>query len=157
MWRWTCQHKCSAVRYSVLCDHPEGEVVLTKASNLHNVVQTIPTLASCSFDEIVGASHDDQIQWPQLYVNKDCAITQRIVKHAEACGSKALFIIVDAPQLGRCERICVLNFRTLGLTLRLRLNPVNLQLIAYKVPHAQFHLSSTLLRHGMISLGSNKS
>ena len=33
--------------------HPEGEVVLTRGAKKHNVVQMIPTLASCSFDEIV--------------------------------------------------------------------------------------------------------
>ena len=35
--------------------HPEGEVILTRGAKKHNVVQMIPTLASCSFDEIVDA------------------------------------------------------------------------------------------------------
>ncbi|KAK8118924.1 cytochrome b2 [Apiospora kogelbergensis] len=84
--------------------HPEGEVVLTRAARKHNVVQMIPTLASCSFDEIMDAAEGDQVQWMQLYVNSDRAITERIVKHAEKRGCKGLFITVDAPQLGRREK-----------------------------------------------------
>lgn len=84
--------------------HPEGEVCLTKGANKHNVIQMIPTLASCSFDEIVDASSGDQTQWLQLYVNKDRSITKRIVQHAEKRGCKGLFITVDAPQLGRREK-----------------------------------------------------
>ncbi|RYP91229.1 hypothetical protein DL770_002621 [Monosporascus sp. CRB-9-2] len=84
--------------------HPEGEVVLTRAAKKHNVIQMIPTLASCSFDEIMDAAEGDQVQWLQLYVNQDRAITERIVKHAEKRGCKGLFITVDAPQLGRREK-----------------------------------------------------
>lgn len=84
--------------------NPEGEVVLTRGAHKHNVIQMIPTLASCSFDEIVDAKQGDQVQWLQLYVNKDREITKKIVQHAEARGVKGLFITVDAPQLGRREK-----------------------------------------------------
>ena len=70
--------------------HPEGEVVLTKAAKQHQVVQMIPTLASCSFDEIVDARQGDQVQWLQLYVNKDREITRRIVQHAEKRGATVI-------------------------------------------------------------------
>ena len=73
----------------------EGEVILTRGAKKHNVIQMIPTLASCSFDEIVDAKQGDQAQWLQLYVNKDRAITERIIKHAEKRGCKGLFITVD--------------------------------------------------------------
>lgn len=79
--------------------NPEGEVILTRGAKKHNVIQMIPTLASCSFDEIVDAKQGDQAQWLQLYVNKDRAITERIIKHAEKRGCKGLFITVDAPQV----------------------------------------------------------
>ena len=84
--------------------NPEGEVILTRGAKKHNVIQMIPTLASCSFDEIVDAKVDGQVQWLQLYVNKDRSITERIIKHAEKRGCKGLFITVDAPQLGRREK-----------------------------------------------------
>jgi L-lactate dehydrogenase (cytochrome) len=48
--------------------NPEGEVCLTKGARKHNVIQMIPTLASCSFDEIVDAAEPGQVQWLQLYV-----------------------------------------------------------------------------------------
>ena len=38
------------------------------------------------------------------YVNRDREITRKYVQHAEARGVKALFITVDAPQLGRREK-----------------------------------------------------
>ena len=40
----------------------------------------------------------------QLYVNTDRAITARLVHQAERGGCRALFLTVDAPQLGRREK-----------------------------------------------------
>jgi len=94
--------------------HPEGEVILTRASAKHQVIQMIPTLASCSFDEIVDARQPDQTQWLQLYVNRDRAITRRIVQHAEARGCQGLFVTVDAPQLGRREKDMRVKFADVG-------------------------------------------
>lgn len=94
--------------------NPEGEVVLTRAAHDHGAIQMIPTLASCSFDEIVDARKGEQVQWLQLYVNKDRNITKRIVQHAEARGCKGLFITVDAPQLGRREKDMRSKFSDVG-------------------------------------------
>ncbi|KAF1921056.1 FMN-dependent dehydrogenase-domain-containing protein [Ampelomyces quisqualis] len=94
--------------------NPEGEVVLTRGARKHNVIQMIPTLASCSFDEIVDEAEDGQCQWLQLYVNKDRDITKRIVQHAEKRGCKGLFITVDAPQLGRREKDMRSKFSDVG-------------------------------------------
>lgn len=84
--------------------HPDGEKVLTRAAGRQDVVQMIPTLASCSFDEIVDEANEKQTQWLQLYVNSDREITKALVRHAEKRGIKGLFITVDAPQLGRREK-----------------------------------------------------
>ncbi|CAI6340582.1 unnamed protein product [Periconia digitata] len=94
--------------------NPEGEVILTRGAKKHNVVQMIPTLASCSFDEIVDAAEDGQVQWLQLYVNKDREVTKKIVQHAEKRGCKGLFITVDAPQLGRREKDMRSKFSDVG-------------------------------------------
>ena len=94
--------------------NPEGEVILTRGAKKHNVIQMIPTLASCSFDEIVDAKRGEQAQWLQLYVNKDRAITERIIKHAEKRGCSGLFITVDAPQLGRREKDMRSKFSDVG-------------------------------------------
>ena len=39
------------------------------------------------------------------YVNADRSRTRKIVAHAAERGVKALFITVDAPQLGRREKV----------------------------------------------------
>lgn len=52
----------------------------------------------------MDAAAPGQVQFLQLYVNKDRDITKRIVQHAEKRGIKGLFITVDAPQLGRREK-----------------------------------------------------
>lgn len=82
--------------------HPEGEVVFTRAAASEGIIQMCPTLASCSLDDMVAARQEGQTQWFQLYVNKDRKITEKLVRNAEAKGLKALFITVDAPQLGKC-------------------------------------------------------
>jgi L-lactate dehydrogenase (cytochrome) len=81
--------------------HPDGEVCLTKAAQKRDVIQMIPTLASCSFDEIVNAAVPGQAQWLQLYVNTDRKVSEKFVRHAESRGMKGLFITADAPQLGK--------------------------------------------------------
>ncbi|KAJ3053544.1 hypothetical protein HK097_003973, partial [Rhizophlyctis rosea] len=84
--------------------HPEGEVVLTRAAASRNIIQMMPTLASCSLAEMTAARAPGQTQWFQLYVNSDRRVTGTLVKRAETLGAKALFITVDAPQLGRREK-----------------------------------------------------
>ncbi|WVQ79977.1 hypothetical protein IAT38_002078 [Cryptococcus sp. DSM 104549] len=84
--------------------HPEGELCLTRAAAKHDVIQMIPTLASCGFDEMVDAAAPGQVQFLQLYVNSDRERTKKIIRHAAERGVKALFITVDAPQLGRREK-----------------------------------------------------
>ncbi|KAM6502562.1 FMN-dependent dehydrogenase domain containing protein [Amanita muscaria] len=90
--------------------HPDGELNLTRAAAKHGVIQMIPTLSSCSFDELVDAAQPGQVQFLQLYVQRDRKITQQLVQHAEKRGIKGLFITVDAPQLGRREKDMRMKF-----------------------------------------------
>ncbi|KAI8800849.1 FMN-dependent dehydrogenase-domain-containing protein [Cladochytrium replicatum] len=91
--------------------HPEGEAVLTRAAGTRGIIQMIPTLASCSLEELTDARvKPDQIQFFQLYVNPDRKRTEELVRTAEKRGCKALFITVDAPQLGRRERDMRMKF-----------------------------------------------
>ncbi|PWN49012.1 putative CYB2-L-lactate dehydrogenase [Violaceomyces palustris] len=95
--------------------HPDGEKNLTIAAGKEGVIQMIPTLASCSFEEIVGARvREDQVQFFQLYVNANRSITEKLVKKAEAAGVKGLFVTVDAPQLGRREKDMRMKFDDVG-------------------------------------------
>eukprot|EP01126_Amoeba_proteus_P061149 TRINITY_DN8171_c0_g1_i3.p1 TRINITY_DN8171_c0_g1~~TRINITY_DN8171_c0_g1_i3.p1 ORF type:complete len:507 (-),score=109.57 TRINITY_DN8171_c0_g1_i3:110-1630(-) len=84
--------------------HPDGEVAFTRAAYNQGIIQMIPTLASCSLEEITSARQPGQTQFFQLYVNSNREVTKRIVQKAELLGCKALCITVDAPQLGRRER-----------------------------------------------------
>lgn len=86
--------------------HPEGEVVLTRAAATHDIIQMVPTLASCSLDEITAARRKspEQIQFFQLYVNSNRKVTEQLVRKAEQRGCKALFITVDAPTLAKREK-----------------------------------------------------
>merc|ERR1719359_682882 len=84
--------------------HEDGEMCLARGAHLAGVPQLGPTLASCTMDEIHAARAPGQTQWWQLYVNKDRELTKSVVQKAENLGFEALFITVDAPQLGRRER-----------------------------------------------------
>jgi isopentenyl diphosphate isomerase/L-lactate dehydrogenase-like FMN-dependent dehydrogenase len=84
--------------------HPDGECVLTRAAHTAGVIQMCPTLASCTLDEMLEASHASQTLFFQLYVNHDRAVTSRLIQKAKAGGVKAVAITVDAPQLGRREK-----------------------------------------------------
>ncbi|KAI8586197.1 cytochrome b2 [Geranomyces variabilis] len=84
--------------------HPEGEVSLTRAAGAEGIIHMLPTLSSCSLDEMTGARVEGQTQFFQLYVNRDRDVTRRIIKQAEERGCKALFITVDAPTLGHREK-----------------------------------------------------
>merc|ERR1719359_2468945 len=84
--------------------HEDGEMCLARGAHLAGIPQLGPTLASCTMDEIHAARAPGQTQWWQLYVNKDRELTKTVVQKAESLGFEALFITVDAPQLGRRER-----------------------------------------------------
>ncbi|EJD07962.1 glyoxylate dehydrogenase [Fomitiporia mediterranea MF3/22] len=84
--------------------HPDGELCLTRAAGKNGIIQMISTFASFTFDEIVDATAPDQVLFSQLYVNQNRELTKKYVENAEKRGIKALFITVDAPQLGRREK-----------------------------------------------------
>ena len=64
----------------------------------------IPTLSSCSADEMLEAKAPGQTQWGQLYVNSERERNAEYVKKLKAGGVRALFLTVDAPSLGRREK-----------------------------------------------------
>jgi len=93
--------------------HPDGELCLTRAAHSREIPQMVPTLASCSLDQITEERirlGNTATQFFQLYVNKDRKITEGIIKQAERRGCKGLFVTVDAPQLGRREKDMRMKF-----------------------------------------------
>ncbi len=50
--------------------HPEGETAWNRACGAEGVIFMIPTLSSCSLDEITGTAGPKQPMFFQLYVNQ---------------------------------------------------------------------------------------
>lgn len=67
---------------------------------------TSPCSSSCkpTFSFVSGTPPDVALR-NSRYVNRDREVTKRLVQHAEERGCKGLFITVDAPQLGRREKV----------------------------------------------------
>ncbi|MBT8345035.1 MAG: alpha-hydroxy-acid oxidizing protein [Desulfofustis sp.] len=93
----------SATALGKLADD-EGELAISRAAAVNDVVYMLPTLSSYSLDEMLDVRHPGQTQFAQLYVNPKRERTIEYVKRLEAGGVKALFVTVDAPQLGRREK-----------------------------------------------------
>jgi L-lactate dehydrogenase (cytochrome) len=84
--------------------HQEGEVAIVKAAKKAGVPYMLPTLSSYTLDEMLAAQAPGQQVFSQLYVNPERSRSEEYVKKLEEAGVKALFVTVDAPQLGRREK-----------------------------------------------------
>jgi L-lactate dehydrogenase (cytochrome) len=84
--------------------HPDGETAIVKAAAKAGVVYMLPTLSSYTLDEMLAARVPGQQLFAQLYVNPERSRSEEYVKKLEDSGVKALFVTVDAPQLGRREK-----------------------------------------------------
>jgi len=84
--------------------HQDGEVAIVRAAQTAGVPYMLPTLSSYTLDEMLAARAPDQVCFSQLYVNPERSRTREYVEKLEASGVRALFITVDAPQLGRREK-----------------------------------------------------
>jgi len=84
--------------------HPDGEVAIVRAAKKAGVPYMLPTLSSYTLEEMLAARSPGQQLFAQLYVNPERSRSEEYVKKLEAAGVKALFVTVDAPQLGRREK-----------------------------------------------------
>ncbi len=82
--------------------HPDGELATVRATGTAGTVFVLSTLSNTRVEDVVAASTGPV--WFQLYVYKDRAATESLVRRVEAAGCTALVLTVDAPQLGRRER-----------------------------------------------------
>lgn len=129
--------------------HPEGECVLTRAAGNQNIIQMIPTLASCSLDEICNARQSPgQIQFFQLYVNSNREITKFLVQKAEKLGCRAIFITVDAPTLAKREKdmrmVSLFKILIFKSGINLDLKPRNMLISHHKFNNSQSRLTSSI-------------
>ena len=84
--------------------HPDAEKCYCRGAGAEGIIQVVPTLGSLSVEQITSVKREKQVHFMQLYVNTDRAKTSRLIKRAEKCGCKALFVTVDAPLMGRREK-----------------------------------------------------
>merc|ERR550537_997551 len=84
--------------------HPDGELAIVRGAAKAGVAYMLPTLSSYTLDEMLAARSPGQEVFSQLYVNPERSRSEEYVKKLEAAGVKALFVTVDAPQLGRREK-----------------------------------------------------
>ena len=82
--------------------HADGEVAVARAAATCGIVQVLSTASSTGLEEIAAAVPAPR--WFQLYCYKDLAITEDLVRRAEAAGCTAICLTVDVPILGRRER-----------------------------------------------------
>jgi len=81
-----------------------AEVTMCKAAHRAGVPQLVPHFSSKSLDDIAAARAEGQPLFFQLYMHPDRAKAEAMLKRIVALGFHAVFLTVDAPQLGRRER-----------------------------------------------------
>ncbi|KAF4551668.1 FMN-dependent dehydrogenase-like protein 1 [Elsinoe fawcettii] len=82
---------------------PDGEKAMARGANAPiRIPQIISTNASFPIGEIRQSSPDTPMFF-QLYVNKDRAKTEGLLKHVAALGIDTVFLTVDAPVPGKRE------------------------------------------------------
>ena len=82
--------------------HPEGELAVARGAAAANATLCISSSASMKVEDIARAATGPV--WFQLYVYRDRAATEGLIRRVEAAGCQALVLTVDAPLLGRRER-----------------------------------------------------
>ncbi|HUQ05092.1 MAG TPA: alpha-hydroxy acid oxidase [Kofleriaceae bacterium] len=82
--------------------HPDGEVATVRGAGEAGTAMILSTLSNSRIEDVVAAASGPV--WFQLYVYRDRARTEALVRRVEAAGAQALVLTVDAPLLGRRDR-----------------------------------------------------
>ncbi|XP_039955114.1 uncharacterized protein LOC126755637 [Bactrocera neohumeralis] len=80
--------------------HPEGEGGNARAAGNAGSIYILSTLSTMSIEE-VAAEAPDTNKWFQLYVYRDRALTEQMVRRAEKANFKAIVLTIDAPIFGQ--------------------------------------------------------
>ena len=81
---------------------PDGELATVAGANQAGAGLVLSSFSTTAVEEVTAAANHPV--WFQLYAQKDRALTQEMVRRAEAAGCKALCITVDTPVLGARHR-----------------------------------------------------
>lgn len=82
--------------------HPDGELAVGRAVHEEGTMQVLSTLSSFALEEVAASSPAPR--WFQLYVYRDRAITEALVRRVERAGYAALCLTVDVQRPGNRER-----------------------------------------------------
>jgi 4-hydroxymandelate oxidase len=82
--------------------HPDGETATARAAGRADTIMVMSTMSNTAVEDVAAAATGPL--WFQLYMYRDRATTQELVRRVEAAGFRALMLTVDAPVLGRRER-----------------------------------------------------
>ncbi|EJD01172.1 uncharacterized protein FOMMEDRAFT_135424 [Fomitiporia mediterranea MF3/22] len=84
--------------------HPDGEMNLVRAAAAEQIAMGLSINASCSIDEVISArQHPEQPLFFQIYLNKDRAASEALIKRVDKEGFKAIILTVDAATKGKRE------------------------------------------------------
>ncbi|KAF7592918.1 hypothetical protein BBP40_012239 [Aspergillus hancockii] len=82
--------------------HPDGERAIARGCAKYGVGQCISSNASYSMSDITSCAPGHPFFF-QLYINRDRTSSERLLRQAEECWIKAIFLTVDAPVAGKRE------------------------------------------------------
>ena len=79
--------------------HSDGEPAVARAAHRHGVAYTLSTMGTTSIEDVARAAPDASL-WFQLYVSRDRATNEELLRRARAAGYNALVVTVDVPTGG---------------------------------------------------------
>eukprot|EP00927_Polykrikos_kofoidii_P083943 TRINITY_DN8725_c0_g1_i1.p1 TRINITY_DN8725_c0_g1~~TRINITY_DN8725_c0_g1_i1.p1 ORF type:complete len:393 (-),score=56.59 TRINITY_DN8725_c0_g1_i1:182-1360(-) len=82
--------------------HPDGEVGLARAAHASGLPYCFTQQATTKFETVCEQAPGPKLF--QMYVFENRAISEALIRRAEACDVRALVVTVDSPVLGRRER-----------------------------------------------------
>jgi isopentenyl diphosphate isomerase/L-lactate dehydrogenase-like FMN-dependent dehydrogenase len=86
---------------SQMAFHPEGEIAVARAAKEKGHLQILSTMTTASVEEVTAARGAPV--WYQLYPTAKWAVTEALVRRAEAAGCPALVLTVDLPVVSHRE------------------------------------------------------
>jgi isopentenyl diphosphate isomerase/L-lactate dehydrogenase-like FMN-dependent dehydrogenase len=86
---------------SQMAFHPEGEIAVARAAKAKGHLQILSTMTTASVEEVTAARGAPI--WYQLYPTAKWAVTEALVRRADAAGCPALVLTVDLPVISNRE------------------------------------------------------
>jgi len=79
--------------------HADGEILAARAAAAFGVPFTLSTMSICSIEDVAAATGTPF--WFQVYVMRDRAFIERLIRRAQAAGCSALMLTLDLQVLGQ--------------------------------------------------------